>query len=313
MSFSRLNLHLSHLLSLTLILLICGCRLPQSKKDFFLFSPLVSAQHETQTAATLFAELGNEEAFIQLTRYLYRWYLDEGDFKRSHQPIKHQLWLREVKVVADPEDKSRFLEVYFPVIGVLITLKKTDYQIPELKMTVKSEGYRITQLCRETCKQQINQQDYAVMDVNIEALYERLFETRHDRNYPNTALCAHLKKAAVDQINALEPIPALINVDQQTPNTFFIAPIQNIANEVWVFWEEGKLLFRFTSDIDMSKPELLQSDNIRVQIYNALEQTIVSHEERPCDNRFSTRDQIGRALYNCVILGQKLTAQDKQP
>lgn len=271
-----------------------------------MFSALVTPRRDPQAAAALFTEMGGEETFVQLTRYLYRWYLDEYDFIRFNETAKHQLWLREIKADSDPEDKSRYLEVVFPATGVMVTLKKTDYTIPELRLKVQSGGYRINQLCRDTCSHQVRQRDYAVMDINIEALYERLFETRLERVYPDADLRGHLRDAALRQI-AETGSHAATGERKREPVTLFIAPFQSIANEVWVFWEEGKLLWRFTSDIDLARPAVWQHDTVRVRMYDTLKQTVVSHEERPCDDRFATRDQIGRALYNCIILGSKLT------
>jgi len=37
------------------------------------------------------------------------------------------------------------------------------------------------------------------------------------------------------------------------------------------------------------------------------QQVVVSHEEAPGSNRFLTRYQVSRALFNCVILGQRIT------
>ena len=39
---------------------------------------------------------------------------------------------------------------------------------------------------------------------------------------------------------------------------------------------------------------------------DVLNQTVVSHDEAPGSNAFLTRDQVGRALYNCVILGRRI-------
>ena len=36
-----------------------------------------------------------------------------------------------------------------------------------------------------------------------------------------------------------------------------------------------------------------------------LNQTVVSHNEAPGGNEFQTRDQVGRALYNCLVPGRR--------
>lgn len=305
MNTTRPCLTAGRLLCAVLLTGLGGCRLTRMPSPALSLSGLI-APHPSRAAAELFAELGGEEAFVQITRHLYRWYLDEDDFKRFNRDPKHQLWLRTVETVADPEDRSRYLEMVLPAIGVMVSLKKTDYRIPELKLTVRSDGYRITQICRDTCRRQVLQRDYAVMDLNLDALYERLFQTRLERTPPGEALLNHLLAETARQIAALAETPAATEARPPDPDaTVFVAPISVIANEAWVFWEEGKLLFRFSSDLDLANPELRKTGALDIRLYNAVEQTVVSHEERPCDDRFITRDQIGRALYNCVILGQR--------
>ncbi len=41
-------------------------------------------------------------------------------------------------------------------------------------------------------------------------------------------------------------------------------------------------------------------------IYDIDEQVVVSLQEVPGSNAYLTRDQVGRALYNCMILGKRV-------
>jgi hypothetical protein len=43
-----------------------------------------------------------------------------------------------------------------------------------------------------------------------------------------------------------------------------------------------------------------------VKTWDVLNQVVVSLDEAAGSNAFMTRDQIGRALYNCVVLGRRL-------
>lgn len=109
-----------------------------------------------------------------------------------------------------------------------------------------------------------------------------------------------MRAGVAKQVESLD-LPAA----QQREKTVYFAPVHEVANEIWAFWEEGKLLFRFTSDIDLSNPAVWTRETLGVSIYDIVEQTVVSHEEKPGDERFMTRDQVGRALYNCIALGKK--------
>jgi hypothetical protein len=45
---------------------------------------------------------------------------------------------------------------------------------------------------------------------------------------------------------------------------------------------------------------------LAVRTYDLAEQTVVSLDEVPGSNEFLTRDQVGRALYNCMVLGRRM-------
>ena len=249
--------------------------------------------------AALFAELGGEAAFLDLVRYLYRWYLDEHDFKRFDPSHRNEFWIRQVQTVPDEGDNSRYMELVFPATGVMVTLKKTDYRIPELKLHVKSGGYRVIKLCRDTGRDAARRTDYAVLDLALDALYARLFELRLEKQFPCEELQAHLQ-ARIDRQGDL-----IVKALQGEPKTLYIAPIHTVGNDLWVFWEEGKLLFRYSSDLDLSSPDVWTHDKLDVVIHDTVGQTVVSFEEQPGNHDLITRDQVGRALYNCIILGQK--------
>ena len=279
-----------------------GCQATRSEKPVTLFPHLVQAPSMQSEAAALFTEMGGEQTFLDLVRYLYRWYLDEDDFKRFRPDVKRQLWIRRVQAVADQGDKSRYLEVVFPAIGVRITLKKTDYQIPELKLTVRSGGYRVIQLSRDADLEASQAADYAALDLNIAALYDRLYKMRLERTFPDETLQTHIQKRIVQQCDQWA-------ADQRhKPKTLYVAPVHAVDNECWVFWEEGRRLFKFSSEIDLANPDVWMHDRLDVVVCDTVTQTIVSFEERPGDNSCFTRDQIGRALYNCVVLGQRRVA-----
>ncbi len=85
-----------------------------------------------------------------------------------------------------------------------------------------------------------------------------------------------------------------------------VAPLSPVANELWVFIEERKLLVQFTSDNDLENPAMWEHQSLVVRSYDILNQTVVSLHDVPGSNAFLTRDQVGRALYNCVILGRRI-------
>ncbi len=283
------------------VLFATGCRLP-TQRDFTLnFSGIVRSHPDQKGAAPLFAELGGDDGFFQVVHYLYRWYLDENDFRQNDPAFQRQLWIRRLQTVMDENDNSRFMEVVFPAVGVTVTLKKTDYRIPERKLDVKSDGYRIVRISRDT-RSAADAADYLRFEFEPEALYTRLFEARSQAQFPSDELLARMKEEVAKQVADLA-----LPIERQKEYTLYYAPVHAVANEIWAYWEEGKLLFRFTSDLDLNNPAVWSLDTLNVAIYDTVNQTVVSHEEKPGDNSFITRAQVGRALYNCIVLGRKAT------
>jgi hypothetical protein len=92
-----------------------------------------------------------------------------------------------------------------------------------------------------------------------------------------------------------------------------VAPLSPVANELWVFIENKKLLVRYASDIDLEDPAMWEHQPLAVRTYDILNQTVVSLNEVPGSNAFLTRDHVGRALYNCVILGQRVVVVNPAP
>ena len=91
------------------------------------------------------------------------------------------------------------------------------------------------------------------------------------------------------------------------------APLSPVANEVWVYWENRKLLIRFASDIDLTNPAVWEHESLMVKTWDTLNQVVVSLDEAAGSNAFLTRDQIGRALYNCIVLDRRLEATNPAP
>ena len=54
-----------------------------------------------------------------------------------------------------------------------------------------------------------------------------------------------------------------------------------------------------------------EHEDLAVKMYDLDEQVVVSLDEVAGSNAYLTRDQVGRALYNCVVLGKRLELDPK--
>ena len=110
-------------------------------------SALVAAEEQKPLAAGL--EPTDERYLSEVMRHLYRWYLDESDVVSAIKRGHFLFWVREVKPRLDPGDKSRFVEIFLPDMGIRVKAKRADYRISELGIEVRSKTFKITDVLRE--------------------------------------------------------------------------------------------------------------------------------------------------------------------
>jgi len=248
--------------------------------------------------ALILEEIGGQPLVYEVIRHLYRWYLDETDIEHNISKSTLSVWLRQLHPQLDPGDRSGFAELLLPALQVKVTLKKTDYRIEELNLDVKGRGYRMMNVTREAPP--AISEGYQVLELDLPALVDYLFKTRNQREYPAPALADRLHKAVLLELGERR-VPPVGGV-----HVCYVGPLSPVSNELWVFWENARMLIRFTSDLDLSNPSVWSQENLKVRTFDIDNQVVVSQSEVPGSNAFLNRDQVGRVLYNCIVLGQRV-------
>ena len=248
-------------------------------------------------------ELVRQPYLFEVVRYLYRWQLDEAEVERIVGAKTVVFWVRRVEAPLDPGDRSALGEILMPQVGLRVKVKKADYRIEELNTEVKSANFRITQVIRGDLPARAPRGS-EVVEVDMQTMRDYLFRTRTQPDYPDPALVARLQQALRKEA-AKEGI--LTNNATAGEKIVHIAPLSPVANEIWAFWEGGRKLFSFASDLDLANPAVWEHDTLLARIYDLDQQVVVSHEEAPGSNRFLTRYEVSRALFNCLLFGQRLT------
>jgi hypothetical protein len=143
------------------------------------------------------------------------------------------------------------------------------------------------------------------VQISRSELREYLFNKRGSVTFPDEALTERLRGALLTQIEQ-----HLADAGKTLPDGDRIvhcAPLSPVANELWAFRETGRMLVRFSSDLDLTNPAVWDHEELAGTIYDIDEQVVVSLQEAKGSNAYLTRDQVGRALYNCVVLGRRYT------
>ncbi len=269
-------------------------------------------QNTVAPAPTLPPELLEPRLLSEVARYLYHWYVDESDIEQVSNTPDVAFWLGvSTPANMDEGDKSVFAKVLLPRLGITVQLKKSDYFIEETKVAVKSNGFKITSVSRGLVPPAMPA-GYIEIKLNMEKLKEHLFATRYQMDYPQETLITRLKASLVAELSK-EKTPVVDNPTED--QTVYVGSISPVANDLWAYWENKKWLVHCTSDIDLANPTVWSQETLKISIFDTLTQVVVSTEEAAGSNRFMTRGQIGRALYNCIVLGKhiQITPSQKPP
>lgn len=262
----------------------------------------VAAPPAAQPVQTIEA-LGSRPWMYEVMRHAYRWYIDEKDVDAVARSGEVVFWIRETKPAVDAEDRSRFGEVVLPQFFLQIRVKLADYEIPELNVKVHTDTFKIVGVVRYEGGE-AKPEGYSEIRANYVEMREHLFKTRGQALFPDDALLDRMRAAVKAEITKdyeerkVAP-PAGVQ-------TCFLAPLSPVANEAWVFWETGRMLIRFASDIDLADPAMWEHEKLAVRVYQLDRNVVVTHDDAGGSNAFMTRNQAGRALFNCVILGKKV-------
>jgi hypothetical protein len=248
-------------------------------------------------------DLAQTEEVYEVIGHLYRWYLDEVDIRKGTQAGNNVIWVREIKPRLDPGDKSRFAELILPIVGVRATLKKTDYTIEELDMKIASDNFKITRVARINLPSNLKE-IYTPVEINRDELRQYLFNKRNESTFPDKKLIERLRTAVRNQVR--EHMKESGKKMPDTTQTIHFSSLSPVANELWVFWEGGRMLIKFSSDLGIDNPYVWEHDELSAEIYDIDEQVVVSMQEVLGSNAYLTRDQVGRALYNCIVLGKSV-------
>ncbi len=260
---------------------------------------MVSASAQEPERVPPSAELLEPTYLYELTRHLYRWYMDENDVERDTDSPTLTFWVRRLDVALDEGDRSEIDTICLPLMGIEVKVKKADYVIEDMDLVVKSKGFRIINVSREPFPEE-PPPGTVVVEIDHAQMREYLFRTRSQAEFPDRAMLERLRVAVREHVG-LDP-------EKRDPGEkiVHIAPLSPVANELWVFVEHEKALIRFSSDIDLENPEMWEHQTLGIRTYDILKQTVVSMNEAAGSNEFLTRDQVGRALFNCILLGQRL-------
>ncbi len=265
-----------------------------------------AASNEVMAKDEYINDITNRVYLYEVLRYLYRWYLDEIDIEKNCNAKVVECLIRPLNPKLDAGDESKYAEIIIPAFDIVVKVKKADYRVEELNQTVKSNGYRIVNVSRASTEG-VNPSECTKVNIDIKKLRDYLFKTRNMEEFPSSELLARMRKAMKKQVTSLRKYDVKDSLsDEKEQNVIHIAPISPIGNDVWAYWESGKVAIHCNSDIDIANKEVWDHDELYFHFYDVFNNTVVSLSETALSNEYLTRDQVGRILFNCMILGKRI-------
>lgn len=246
-------------------------------------------------------EVTNRTFLFEIMRHAYRWHLEEQDIEKIDRSKPFAFWVRPLDVKLDAGDNSRYAEILVPAFKLSVKVKDSNYRIEETDTQVRSHGFKISTLLKKDPPSK-PPKGCVVITVKFEEMKDYLFETRMQHDPLDDTLRKRLGGALRKEIGT-----AGQNITGE--QTFYSSPISPVANELWAYWENRHMLVWFGSDIDLANPEVWKHEELMARTWDIENQVVVTLDEAPGSNRFMTRGQIGRVLYNCLVLGEKLVVR----
>ena len=246
------------------------------------------------------ADVLTRDHVAEIIRYLYRWHADETLLASVARYSETELWARPLHPQLDDGDASKFCEVLFPRVHLRVVLKRADYLVEELGQRVRNDSFKVHSVARYESPPAARNA-YAIFRFDRGELFDYLFRTRNERAFPDEQLREHLRSAVR---KAIGERPADV---EGGPAVVYLAPLSPVSNDLWVYWENGHRLIRFSSDADLTQKVYWDLAPVNVHAYDVRENVVVSLGEAPGSSKYVTRDWAARALFNCIALGQKVT------
>ena len=247
-----------------------------------------------------------EKAFVfETLRYAYRWHFDQSYFLEEGNEGELEIWSRRIHPRLDSGDRSDYAEMWIPAIKTEVQLKRSEYAVPELRLSINERTFKVRRVTRQK-EPEARRSAYRVERFPLSEVKDYLYATRTNSVPISDALRQSARKLVADYLDHAYPEP--FKVDQ----IGYMAPLSAVSNELWFFWETGRKLLFFSADADLTNPGFAELSRLRLQVIDLDKDIVASTREVPGSNAFVTKDWVGRVLFNCILYGERVVRTPEQ-
>ena len=251
-------------------------------------------------AAPVDPALQSRSWLMEVLTYSYYWYLDDAFFAETADTPQFEIWVRSTEPAArDAGDRSRFGEIWLPSAKVLLAVKQSDYTIEELKLAVRSAGYRVQRGSFET---EAPEGEWTKLSLSRDDVYAELKTARMHLHVPDEPTKQVVRAVVRRELTRFGVAPA--------GQRFHIAGRTGVSTDVWVYWENRRVIFQISGDMDLAASAAnLEHLPMLVRQYRLESNVVASLLEPDRTNAVITRDRASRVIFLCMVRGEELVLE----
>ena len=136
-------------------------------------------------------------------------------------------------------------------------------------------------------------------------MMKHLFQNRYKPTVLSDDIKTNIYNSLV-KLSKLELGPPLIK-----EHIFYVGPLSDYSNDIWIFWETERKLVKFSSASDYTSKAYWQLLPIFVKIYDLDTDVVVSLSEVSGSNAYITKSFAGRIMFNCIVNGKKVIINEQ--
>lgn len=246
----------------------------------------------------------SEQHLLEILYHTFLWHYDRSYLPTDLRKGDLEIWFRRVTRELDAGDQSKFAELWIPDIQMVIDLKRSDYRIEELGLAVKDDHFKVRRVVREHAPPAplAAYQRHVIPHARV-----REWITANLRTAAPLAptLAKRLRETLLDFDLGREP-------DLTVTHVFHLAPISPASDDLWAFHENTRQLLLFSSDMDLSNEAYWESTPITLEVFNLAPEVILAADAGAAGTATLSKDFVGRALFNCVVLGERVTVSPER-
>ena len=180
--------------------------------------------------------------------YVDLWYVRSQAAIRSDPPDAIAVWTRMLPAGKDEGDRSHFAELWLPQEKLWVDLKCADYVSTEHGTTHRDFGFKVRGV--HPGVEPEGGSDWQTVWIPRTAIPVAKAGGPGHPPVAGAVTDARLREALAAFLSLREPTD-----DRGRSQEFFVGPTSPVANEIWVFWNDGGEVLHFAADGDLENPK----------------------------------------------------------